>query len=327
MSKNKGSGNERLLQKIDRFLFGESRHSRIKPVYTEKTMEELYAENEELKKANNRSNSLQKKYLTLFNSAPIAYFIFDTEFTIIQANQTAARLFRMEKFRFAGLPFNTLADKESHDILSSFQGRILSRKSRERCELKMKSKDGKEFYAMLESVPVIDESNDIIQILSILSDVTEYKHAEIAKRKQHLQTAINNVIDPFAVLRPIKDESGNIIDFVCEFINEAGLKTTKLSRKENKGKRILSIYPYFMESGLFYDAVRVLETGTALIREPLKAKCPAAGLKLYTSAINKLDDSVIITWRDITEKRRMEEALKESNEKYKSMFENIPIGA
>ncbi|MGE5411034.1 MAG: PAS domain S-box protein [Clostridiales bacterium] len=322
-------GNEKLLQKIDRLLFGRKIYKN-RARDPEEIISELMRQVEELKASQLRAKSVQKKYLTLFNSAPTGYFIFDTEFTIINVNQTAARLLHMEKFRLIDLPFIELIAPEYHHAFLTCSKKIISSKTKHRCELKIRSKEGKEFYAIFEGVPVFDENHDITQILSIINDITECKHAVALEKKRRLQQTIDNILDPFAVIKPVKNSKGEVTDFICDFINEAGLKTTGLSRKENKGKGILTIFPIFAKSGLFEMALKVLKTGSPIQIDDLfveDKKNTTEGNKIFTIRINKLDESVVFTWRDISREARTEETLKQSKEKYKSMFFNIPIGA
>lgn len=67
--------------------------------------------------------------------------------------------------------------------------------------------------------------------------------------------------DGFMMLRPIRSDAGEIIDFEFTFVNRAAGKIVGLEPKELTGKRLLVEMPGNKDEGLFDAYVSVIETG------------------------------------------------------------------
>ena len=70
-----------------------------------------------------------------------------------------------------------------------------------------------------------------------------------------------------------------------------------------------------------------METGEPLVAESYDIDEIYGGgrriKRAYDFRGNKFGDGFVVVWRDITDRQRTEEALRESEEKYRGLFENI----
>ena len=166
------------------------------------------------------------------------------------------------------------------------------------------------------------------QFQTIYHDITERKRAEVALRRseERFRASVENFLEGFAILSSIRDSDGQLIDFRYEYINQAGCKMNQKAREEHIGRTLLELFPEQKEIGLFDDCVEVIETGQPLaeeyvIYEPVYGGSDRLKQAFYVQ-ISRLEDGIVVTWQDITEKKRREELLRQSEERLKRLVEN-----
>ncbi|MGE5410722.1 MAG: ATP-binding protein [Clostridiales bacterium] len=115
--------------------------------------------------------------------------------------------------------------------------------------------------------------------------------------------SIDNIFEVYLLLKPVRNSSGKIIDFVYEYANEAALKFVGISKKEIVGKRLLELFPFHRNTGLFEKYIEVAESGVPLRLNSFKyegafSDHPLNGI--FDISASKLDDRIAITWHDVT---------------------------
>ena len=137
---------------------------------------ELEMQNEELLKAQVQIEESLQKYYDLYDFAPIGYLTLDEKGLIQEANLTAADLLGIE----GGLLINTLfyhyINTKDRDIFYLHLKKVSESKMRQSCEIRLKEKTGKEFYAQLTSIMVWYSS--CYSYRTSIIDVTERKRIE-----------------------------------------------------------------------------------------------------------------------------------------------------
>jgi PAS domain S-box-containing protein len=156
----------------------------------------------------------------------------------------------------------------------------------------------------------------------------ERKQAEEALKKseERFRTSAETLLEGFAILSAVRDSNGQIIDFKYEYINKAGCKMNQKPHEEHMGKTLLELLPTHKEIGLFDEYVRVVETGQPLTKEFLIYEAIYGGGKRLRQAfdvrITRLGDGFVTTWQDITNKKKGEELLRQSEERLRLLIEN-----
>jgi PAS domain S-box-containing protein len=154
------------------------------------------------------------------------------------------------------------------------------------------------------------------------------KRAEEALKKseERFRTSVETLLEGFAILSAVRDSHGQIINFKYDYINEAGCKMNQKPLEEHMGKTLLELLPRHKEIGLFDEYGRIVETGQSLTKEFLIYETVyGSGERLrqaFDVRITRLGDGFVTTWQDITDKKKGEELLRQSEERLKLLIEN-----
>src|SRR5262245_18099901 len=172
-----------------------------------------------------------------------------------------------------------------------------------------------------------DPWGGLLRVSSAVTDVTEAREAEEALRRSEarkgavLDTALDCII--------AMDENGRIVDF-----NPAAERTFGVLRSETLGRDVADlILPARLREAHRLELARFLETreATRLGRRRELAALRADGtefpIELAIAATRVGGDWLFSAYlRDITERRSIEEELRESEQQYRTLFDSIDEG-
>ncbi len=183
--------------------------------------------------------------------------------------------------------------------------------------------DGKVIWLHAQAELVRDDKGEPESFLGSVVDITELKEAEEERKKSELEyhSLFENMLDGFSYCKMIYDEDGKAVDFVYLEVNDSFAHLTGLEVEEVLGKRVTEVIPTIKEENpeLFdiYGGVASTgkETRFVIHVKPLhiwldiSVYCPRKG---YFVAV----------FDNITDRMYAEEELRESEERYRSLFEN-----
>ncbi len=146
---------------------------------------ELKTQNKELRKQNEKLEESHRKYYDLYNFAPVGYFSFDKDGMISDVNLAGAALLGKSRNALIDNNFYHYIDVCYQDTFSLHRKQILTTGTRQTCKIRLKKKDGPQFYALLESVPVKDSTGNLSLFRTMMSDITESIETEEALQKAY----------------------------------------------------------------------------------------------------------------------------------------------
>jgi PAS domain S-box-containing protein len=164
-------------------------------------------------------------------------------------------------------------------------------------------------------------------------EIAERRQVEAAleQSKERFRTSIETMLDCFGIYSAIRDEHGHIIDFRIDYINHAACLNNCIVQAEHMGQRMRESLPVHIESGLFEQYCQVAETGQPLVVDNLIYEERDGSrdevqrlLRAFDIRVAKLGDGVVVTWRDITDRKQTEKTLRESEEFKNRMLESTP---
>lgn len=178
---------------------------------------------------------------------------------------------------------------------------------------------GRQVMALMESHRLAAE---------LLTERTSASREEMAAELRSIEArfrgAIESSPDGFMVLECVRGIGGEIEDFVWTHANETAAAIVGRPRNWFLGRRMLDVLPGHREVGLFDDYVRVTETG-----EPFTTLLTYAydGIDAFfrITAV-RVENGFAVTFADLSDHKRVEQELRESEGRYRTLFEHIKEG-
>jgi PAS domain S-box-containing protein/diguanylate cyclase (GGDEF)-like protein len=184
--------------------------------------------------------------------------------------------------------------------------------------------DGSIRWIETRGFPVRDAVGKVVRIAGVVADITERKQAEEALQRQ--QTELRVLFDLVPAMIWFKDTENVFLR-----VNKRVAEATGMLVEEIEGKSALEIYPK-QAAGYYADDLEVIRSGMPKMGIVERLRGPEGQeLWVQTDKVPYRDKEgkvigIVVMARDITEAKRDEEALRESEERFSGAFEFAPIG-
>lgn len=156
---------------------------------------------------------------------------------------------------------------------------------------------------------------------SIINDITDRKLTEKALRESEKRYRLlaDNAIASVASHEIIFDRDGNAIDYVFLSANPAFEAATGLKAQDIVGRRVSEYFPDIQNSEFLRIYAKVVRTGEPVVFEQYEPKLDKF---FYINAYRLSDNQFATVFRDSTDRRRAEDALEQSEERYRLLADN-----
>lgn len=265
----------------------------------------------------------EERLRQLIEFAPDAIYVNDLDGVFIDGNKQAEELTGYKKEELVGkniLNVGLIPEKSLPKIIESLQKNIQGLKSGPD-EIEMVRKDGSIIIIEVSAIPV--KRGEKIECLGIARNITERKKIENALRDSEAKYRLifENVSDVIFSY----DSEFKILSVSPSAEKSLGYKTDELVGKPIQDLNLLT--PDSMKAALS-NALRALagERIGSIMYEFVKKDGSTAFGEVNSSPLIQDGNvvSVIAVARDITERKRMEDALRESEEKIRNILQSSP---
>ncbi len=175
-------------------------------------------------------------------------------------------------------------------------------------EFRIQRPDGQLRWIVAKARAFQDENGKPMRVIGVNMDVTDRKLAEEALREseQRFRVAQELSLDAFTILHPIRNSTGEIIDFEWDYANPKAAELLGYSIAQLVGHRLSDRLPGNQtNSELFERYVQVVETG---IPHDIELEYKTDGIRgWFRNMAVKLEDSVAISFNNITDRKLQEQ--------------------
>jgi PAS domain S-box-containing protein len=192
-----------------------------------------------------------------------------------------------------------------------------------RGEHRMLRKDGSIFFTEHTVSEILDDSGHRAGVVSIVRDITKRKRAEdeLYNSLSLLSSTLESTADGILVV----DRQGNIVSFNQKFVDIWGVPDSIIATKDDN-QALAFVLDQLKDPQAFLTKVNELYSQPeAESYDTLEFK-DGKILERYSQPQRKGEHIIGRVWsfRDVTDRKQAEEGLRESEEKYRLLVENVP---
>jgi len=287
------------------------------------TEEELRQQIDEYHKSQAELYETNQTLLTLFQASPLAIVSLDLHGRVTLWNQAAEWLFGWEAGEVTGRLCPLIPSFDTEAWQRFFENTI-QREVLNNIEVRRQKKDGALIDVSMSTAPVRDASGEIAGIMVVMADITERRETEKALRKSHqLYGELVNSID--GVVWEM-----DVATFCFTFVSERAVQILGYPVEQWLDDPAFwqdHVHPDDRAWALEYcmDATREMKDHEFEYRF-IAAEGNIVWLRDIVTVVVENGQPVKLrgVMLDITERKRGEEALRESEERYRQLFENNP---
>jgi PAS domain S-box-containing protein len=133
--------------------------------------------------------------------------------------------------------------------------------------------------------------------------------------EHRFRTSLETLIDPFLLLRPLRDEDGRVADCEIEFANRAACAARPVGHQQLVGHRVREVLLHDTAAQMIDEFARVAETGEPLVRNEHPYEVSFGGERYFDVRVSQAGELLAYTWRDVTDRYRAEERIRASEER------------
>ncbi len=275
---------------------------------------ELETQAEELKRAHLELGESRDKYVDLYDFAPISYLTLNDTALIEEVNLAGATLFGMDRKKLVNARFRKFIAQTDSELWDQYFMAVLKTEDKQTCNLMLYRSDGSMFPARLESIRIT--SSDATPTVRVaVSDITDIRKVEEALREttEYLENLFAYANAPIIVWNPA---------FEITRFNHAFEELTGQTEKQVIGKSLEILFP----PGSCRDSIDLIKKALAgekwkVVEIPILNAISGEVKTVIWNSANILSPNgttvlaTIAQGQDITERKRAEEALRQTNKK------------
>ncbi|HWC34001.1 MAG TPA: PAS domain-containing protein [Mycobacteriales bacterium] len=234
----------------------------------------------------------EERFAVALEAAPVTVFAQDRDLRFTWANKTVLNpsvAFILGKTDAEVLP------PEAAAASIAAKSEVLETGEPVRVLFEAPTPAGPRWYDMTIS-PARDEAGAVIGVVGAALEVTELRSSE-----HQLQVALEAMLDSVTVQKPVLDETGEVVDFRITYATENAVDFAGRGRSELIDRTLRELFPELGDD--FIAAyVGVLQTGQGVHFTAFPYPDGEGRELLYDLAVSRVGESLLVTWREVTER-------------------------
>ena len=283
----------------------------------------------ERKRAETALRESEEKYRSLTDNINVGIYrnTPGAEGRFIEANPAFIRMFGFEsKDELLNLKVSDLYydPKDRH----RFNQKMIKNKSVRNEELLLKRKDGKRFWGSITANVTLNQKGQVAYYDGLIEDITEWKESESAREQaeaalKESEQKYRRIFENFQDLYYRTDAEGFIIEVSPSLTPLSGFRSDEVV-----GKSVYDFYLHRRDRVQFTkelrDKGRIIDYELTLIgKGDRRIPVSISSQVLYDESGTFIGIEGVV--RDITERKQAEDAIRESEERYRNVYNTAPL--
>ena len=268
--------------------------------------------------------------VAVLDQAPLGIYLIDGDFRICQANAIARRTFGAIP-ALIGRDFgqvmhllwqkpyaDELVDRFRH-TLETGEAYIVSDRSEQRLDHGL----NENYEWQISRLPLADGRHGVVCYFHDISERVLAKE-KIRESEERYRSLFNSIDEGYCIIEMIFDDDGNPLDYLFLEVNASFEKQCGMT--DAPGKRMLELAPNH-EAYWFETYGAVVRSGESIRFIHKARELGNSWFDLYAFQLGGRDSrKVAVVFNNITQRMNAEEALRDSEERYRNLFNSIDEG-
>lgn len=274
---------------------------------------ELEMQNEELRRTQHELEISRSRYFDLYDLAPAGFLTLSEQGIIQEANLAAAIMLGDVRKNLLNKPISRFIFSEDQELYNLRHKKLLESNEVQSWEMRLVRENGSCFWARLQSTPPRGGEYWVTFV-----DISQRKQAEEELREKNELLSLFIKHSPiYAYVMEVTPTESRVLLASDNFIQLIGIPASEMV-----GKATSEFFPPEFSDEINADDRAVVSAGGVLEREECFNGCSYTTIKF---PIVQGDETLVAGYTiDITERKQTEDALRESENRFRSIMDMAP---
>jgi PAS domain S-box-containing protein len=267
----------------------------------------------ESKKTGEALKESEKRFRNIFEETAIGMAISDLDGHVLEGNSALQRMLDYTQEELRGKSFSEFTHPDDVPIERSLAERMRKEKSSHfELDKRYIRKDGKIIWVHLV-VSYVSISKESEMVIATADDITERKNAEeaLVLAKKQLEIMVNSISDGLLVLDH---------NWRYTYVSQRAAEIIGIPRRKMLGGCVWELFPFAVGTKFDTEYHRAVETGETVHFEEYYPEPINQWLEVYCYPS---EEGLTVFFHDVTQRKKAEEALKESEEQSRQRAEEL----